>query len=187
RWISTIAASASNQWNACATVTASTDPATSGIDSAVPSSTETSGSARSSAARIAATGSTATTSAPPSTRSRVSFPVPAARSRMRAAGPSPSSAARYAIASSGYDGRPRSYASAELPNPAVAVGCIDTRKRVRRLGRHGKAAPLMRGAGGLFERGLQRQLRPLGPLDRGHLAPDPVAAVVRIGDVQDAG
>ena len=75
----------SNQWNAWATVTASTEPSPSGIASAVPSSTSTPGTARPSCSRIAATGSTAMISAPDGTSSRVSLPVPAARSQHRRA------------------------------------------------------------------------------------------------------
>src|SRR5919199_272306 len=72
RWISASARSPSNQWNAWATVTASTAPSGSGISSAVPASARTPGSDASSALRIASTGSPATTLAPAATSSRVS-------------------------------------------------------------------------------------------------------------------
>ena len=61
RAISPGARSRSNQWNASATKTASTDASGSGIASAVPSSTRTPGR-RESTRRMPSTGSTATTS-----------------------------------------------------------------------------------------------------------------------------
>ena len=100
-----MAAVASNQWNAWATVTASTDESSSGIASAVPASTATSGSTIASWARMPGTGSTATISAPVPTSIRVSLPVPAARSHTRRPGPIPTSAANRSIASGGYPGR----------------------------------------------------------------------------------
>ena len=102
------AVSWSNQWKAWATVIASADASASGSDSAVPSSASAPGDVSASFARISATGSTATTRAPVGTSSRVSFPVPAARSTTTRPGPSPASAAIQSTASAGYDGRARS-------------------------------------------------------------------------------
>ena len=68
------------KWNACPTVTASTEPSSSGIRSAVPARIVTPATRRSSSARISGTGSTATTVAPLVASRRVSLPVPAARS-----------------------------------------------------------------------------------------------------------
>lgn len=67
RWISASAASPSNQWKACATVTASALASGSGICSPVPSRVWAAGPMT---ARISATGSTATTSAPVATSAR---------------------------------------------------------------------------------------------------------------------
>ena len=74
----------SNQWNAWATVTASTEPSGSGIASALPAcDLDLRQHALEARARISSPGSTATTSAPSATSCRVSFPVPAPRSSTR--------------------------------------------------------------------------------------------------------
>src|SRR4051794_6248624 len=62
RAISGSATCLSNQWNACATNTPSTDASSSGIRSAEPASAVTPGTTRSSIARMLASGSTAVTS-----------------------------------------------------------------------------------------------------------------------------
>jgi hypothetical protein len=86
-------------------VTTSTDAPGNGTASAVPSSTSTAGRTSASWARMPGTGSTATTDAPSSSSRRVSFPVPAARSRTSAPGPIPTWSASTVTASSGYPGR----------------------------------------------------------------------------------
>ena len=105
----------STQCQACANSTASTDPSGSGICSAVPASAGVPGSTRVSSARMPSDGSTATTSRPRATSWRVSFPVPAPRSRTRRAvgGSSQSSAP------GGKGGRPRSYRAAAGPKEAA--------------------------------------------------------------------
>ena len=65
-----------------------------GIASAVPSSTRTVGQLRSSAARIAGTGSTPVIRAPVCTMSSVNFPVPAPSSRTSRPSAIPSSRTR---------------------------------------------------------------------------------------------
>ena len=112
RAISGSATAWSNQWKACPQVTTSADTSDSGIDSALPASAVTPGRAASSSARISASGSTAVTRCPRATSPRVSFPVPAPRSTT-SHGASPAS---QRTASSGYPGRPRSYASATFAN-----------------------------------------------------------------------
>ena len=101
RAISWNAASASNQWNAWATVTTSTDASGSGIASAVPSTTWAVGTVARACSRMPSTGSTAVTVAPSSTRRRVSLPVPAARSQTVVPAVIPSWVASVATASSG--------------------------------------------------------------------------------------
>ena len=81
RWISDRARMVSNQWNACATTTASTDPAGSGTASAAPSSSSASGTTVASTARMPATGSSARILAPDGASWRVILPVPAPSSR----------------------------------------------------------------------------------------------------------
>jgi hypothetical protein len=108
RWISPNAASFANQWNACATVTASTLAVGSGIACAVPSWSSAAGTCSASSPRISADGSTATTRAPVETSSRVSLPVPAARSSTVAPARSPSRDVRSSTAARGYPGRARS-------------------------------------------------------------------------------
>ena len=134
RWISASAASPSNQWNACPTVTASTERSGNGIASAVPATASTSGSDDESAARIASTGSTATTNAPVGTRRRVSFPVPAARSSTRLPSSSPSSATSRSIASGGYGGLPISYGLGACSKPRAASWMVPARELTRRTG-----------------------------------------------------
>ena len=87
RWISDIASSNRNQWNACATVTRSTDASSSGMLSATPSSTVDAGQ-RGCQLRAHAGHrlDRDRRSAPASTSSRVNLPVPAARSQHAAAG-----------------------------------------------------------------------------------------------------
>src|SRR4051794_4376662 len=118
------AASASNQWKAWAAVTASTEASGNGMASAVPSSTSTPATEARSSSPISLTGSTATVSAPVGTKRAVNLPVPAARSSTFLPGPSPSSPARKAIASSGYEGRPRADAPLPAEKPAAAVSWI---------------------------------------------------------------
>ena len=89
----------SNQWNACPTTTASIEWFSAGIASAVPSRISACGTAAASLAAISGIGSTATRFAPNGTSSRVSLPVPAARSRTALPGPIPSSRTMWAIAS----------------------------------------------------------------------------------------
>jgi hypothetical protein len=85
RRISRRDASTSNQWNACATVTRSTDASGNVVASAVPFTTVTPG-AGSSAPRMSAFGSTASTRAPSAASSREKMPVPAPRSATTAPG-----------------------------------------------------------------------------------------------------
>ena len=108
RPISLSASAARNQWKACATVTQSTDASANGSASAVPSRTSTPGTTSTSFARMASTGSTAMILAPVGTSSRVSLPVPAARSTTVDAGPMPSSRTTKLTTAGGYDGRARS-------------------------------------------------------------------------------
>ncbi len=71
-------------------MTTSALPSGSGIASALPSTTRAAGAVRSIQARMAASGSTATTRWPRAASERVSFPVPAPRSTT-SCGPSPAS------------------------------------------------------------------------------------------------
>ena len=105
-----------------------------GIASAVPATASTSGSDDESAARIASTGSTATTNAPVGTRRRVSFPVPAARSSTRLPSSSPSSATSRSIASGGYGGLPISYGLGACSKPRAASWMVPARELTRRTG-----------------------------------------------------
>lgn len=93
--------SASNQWNAWATVMASSAPVRTGRASAVPAATATPGTADRSSARIPPTGSTASTDAPVGMSSRVSLPVPAARSATTEPDPSRRASTSHARASGG--------------------------------------------------------------------------------------
>src|SRR5436305_1482955 len=115
RWISGNARDPSNQWNAWAAVRASAAPSAKGIDSAVPSTTSMPGTRPTSSSRMPATGSTAMTVAPVRTSRRVSLPVPAARSTTVRPARRSSCSARKPTAAAGYEGRPRSYASAAGP------------------------------------------------------------------------
>ena len=74
----------------------------------MPAATGTVGHSPASRLRIDSSGSTATTAAPVGTSSRVSFPVPAARSTTTVPGPSRRCSASHATASAGYPGRARS-------------------------------------------------------------------------------
>jgi hypothetical protein len=70
-------------------------------------------------------GSTATTRPASAASVRVNFPVPAARSSTVPPAPTPTARSTRATASSGYSGRPRSYAWAAGPNPVAARGSTD--------------------------------------------------------------
>jgi hypothetical protein len=80
-----------NQWKASATNAASTDRSASGMRSAVPVSASKPGSRRRSSESIAGEASTAITRPTSATNSRVSLPVPAARSSTALAEFKPSS------------------------------------------------------------------------------------------------
>ena len=130
------ARSASNQWNAWATVTASRDAIGEreclgdGGDHRHAGHGRDEPAACHRPARPRAV-------APNGTRRRVNLPVPAARSRTVRPGPSPRLSASHATASGGYDGRTRSYVSASLPNPCsatswTAIAAIFAGGRLRR-------------------------------------------------------
>src|SRR6266540_1661963 len=111
RAISGSARAWSNQWNACPTITASTEACASGIDSAAPTMASMPGRRRQTAS-ISADGSTATTSWPSSAATAASLPVPAPRSSTcRRPGPR-----TQVSASAGNVGRAASYAAATAPN-----------------------------------------------------------------------
>jgi len=100
-----IARSSSNQWNACAIVTASSEPSRNGSCSAVVATIGTLGNTSRKVARMPATGSAAIKYAPAGTSRRVSLPVPAARSTTVAPGAMRKFSTNHATASGGYDGR----------------------------------------------------------------------------------
>src|SRR3954454_76033 len=139
RWISDRAGARSNQWKACATTTPATEPLASGRASAVPSRISASGTAAARWRRIPSTGSTATTEAPDGTRSRVSFPVPAPRSSTRRPSRSPRKSTIAATAWAGYEGRPRSYASAASPKRSARGWIVLTSRRTIPPGRSAPA------------------------------------------------
>ena len=113
RAISGSATAWSNQWNAWPEATTSADASGSGMISAVPGSPRARKSGVGELGRASpASGSTAVTRCPRATSARLSFPVPAPRSTT-SRGSSPAS---QRTASSGYPGRPRSYASATPAN-----------------------------------------------------------------------
>ncbi len=125
RWTSDRARIASNQWNACAATTASTEPAGRGMASAVPSTISTPGAPPSAAAsfvRMPGTGSRATIRAPVGTSSVVSLPVPAPSSSTVRPGRRSSRSTIAPTASSGYPGLARSYRSAVEAYPRAAAG-----------------------------------------------------------------
>ena len=91
-----------------ATNTASTAPSGRGMDSAVPGNACAAGATRESTARMPSSGSTAVTIANRPTSSRVSLPVPAARSSTAESGVRPRRETARSIASPDQPGRPRS-------------------------------------------------------------------------------
>lgn len=90
----------------CAHTRASAKPLASGIDWALPASAWTCGKASASWARIASTGSTATTRAPVRASRRVNLPVPAPRSTATVCGRRPRASRSQSESASGYSGRP---------------------------------------------------------------------------------
>src|SRR5262249_9434702 len=131
RTISATVSSLAYQWKASAVKTASTESSATGIASARPASASASGTTSSSTPRIASSGSTAITRPKRGTRSRVSLPVPAPRSRTVAPGPSSRSAATRSISSPGHTGRPNSYSRAAFPNLSGGASRLANRRQSR--------------------------------------------------------
>src|SRR5207249_2132208 len=115
RTISARPSGVANQWNASPEKTASTSSSSSGIASALPRRASAPETTSSSTASIASSGSTAYTWAKRGTSARVSFPVPAPRSRIVASASRSSSAITRSSSSSGQSGRPSSYSRAVRP------------------------------------------------------------------------
>jgi hypothetical protein len=102
-------------------VIASIDESANGRASAVPATASAPGVVAARNSRMPATGSTAITVAPDGASRRVSLPVPAATSATVAGAVMRSASASHATASSGYEGRARSYAAASAPKPLLAT------------------------------------------------------------------